>query len=156
MAFWATFVNAAFSYIGTEIVALTAAEAENPRRNVPKAIRRVFYRILLFYVGGVIVIGWLVAYNDPRLLGGTGTASSSPFVIAIVNAKIKALPSIINAVILISAFSAGNSDLYAASRTLYGLACVGQAPRLLRICTKGGLPIWSVAITGKFYSVVVQ
>jgi len=147
LAFWATFINAAFSFLGTEIVALAAAEAENPRRNVPKAIRRVFYRILLFYIGGVIVIGWLVAYNDPRLLGGTGTAASSPFVIAISNAQIKALPSIVNAVILISAFSAGNSDLYAASRTLYGLACVGQAPRFLRYCTKGGLPVWCVLIT---------
>jgi amino acid transporter len=147
LAFWATFINAAFSYLGTEIVALAAAEAENPRRNVPKAIRRVFYRIVMFYVGGVIVIGWLVPYNSPNLLGGTGTATSSPFVIAIVNAKIKALPSIVNAVILVSAFSAGNSDLYAASRTLYGLACSGQAPRFLRYCTKGGLPVWCVAIT---------
>ncbi|TDL19138.1 amino acid permease [Rickenella mellea] len=147
LAFWATFINAAFSFLGTEIVALAAAEAENPRRNVPKAIRRVFYRILLFYIGGVIVIGWLVAYNDPRLLGGTGTASSSPFVIAIKNANIKALPSIVNSVILVSAFSAGNSDLYASSRTLYGLAVIGQAPRFIRKCTKGGLPIWAVLIT---------
>jgi len=113
---------------------------------VPKAIRRVFYRILLFYVGGVIVIGWLVPYNDKRLLGAS-TAASSPFVIAIKNANIKALPSIINAVILVSAFSAGNSDLYASSRTLYGLACAGQAPRFLRKCTKSGLPIWCVFIT---------
>jgi len=146
LAFWATFINAAFSFLGTEIVALAAGEAENPRRNVPKAIRRVFYRILLFYVGGVIVIGWLVPYNDSRLLGAS-TAASSPFVIAIENAKIKALPSIINAVILVSAFSAGNSDLYAASRTLYGLACAGQAPRFLRKCTKKGLPVWCVFIT---------
>lgn len=150
LAFWATFVNAAFSFLGTEIVALAAAEAENPRRNVPKAIRRVFYRILLFYIGGVIVIGWLVPYTDTRLLSTSGTASASPFVIAINNAQIKALPSIINAVILISAFSAGNSDLYAASRTLYGLACSGQAPRFLRKCTKNGLPVWCVAITCKF------
>lgn len=149
LAFWATFVNAAFSFLGTEIVSLAAAEAENPRRNVPKAIRRVFYRILLFYVGGVIVIGWLVPYTDPRLLSATGNASASPFVIAIANAKIKSLPSIINAVILVSAFSAGNSDLYASSRTLYGLACSGQAPRFLRKCTKGGLPIWCVGITCK-------
>jgi len=145
-AFWATFLNSAFSFLGTEIVAIAAAEVENPRRNVPRAIRRVFYRILLFYVGGVIVIGWLVPYNDSRLLGASGTASS-PFVIAVQNAQIKALPSIINAVVLTSAFSAGNSVLYASSRTLYGLACAGQAPRFLRKCTKEGLPIWCVFIT---------
>jgi yeast amino acid transporter len=146
LAFWATFINAAFSYLGIEIVALAAAEAENPRRNVPRAVRRVFYRILLFYVGGVVIIGLLVPYHDSRLLGAS-TAASSPFVIAIENAKIKILPSIINTAILTSAFSAGNSLVYAASRILYGLACTGQAPGFLRICTKNGLPFWSVFIT---------
>jgi amino acid transporter len=139
--------------LGVEIVALAAAEVENPRRNMPKAIGRVFYRILFFYVGGVIFIGWLVPYNDPRLLGAP-TGASSPFVIAIENAKIKALPSIINAVILTSAFSAGNSVLYASSRTLYGLACAGQAPHFLRKCTRKGLPIWCVFITCQIQSVL--
>lgn len=148
-AFWATFVNASFSYLGTEIVALAAAEVRNPRRNMPTAIRGVFCRILLFYVGGVIVIGWLVPYDNPKLLGGGSNTSSSPFVIAINNAKIKALPSIINAVFLSSAFSAGNSVLYASSRTLYGLACINQAPRFLRKCTKEGLPVWCVFVTCK-------
>jgi len=133
-------------FLGIEIVAIAAAEVENPRRNVPKAIHRVFYRILFLYIGGVIVIGWLVPHNDPKLVA-TSTASSSPFVIAINHAKIKSLPSLINAVILISAFSSGNSDLYASSRTLYGLACAGQAPRFLRKCTREGLPFWCVFVT---------
>jgi amino acid transporter len=68
LAFWTTLVQAAFSYLGTEIVCLTAGEAENPRRNVPKAIRRVFYRILVFYVVGVFVIGITVDPNNPNLL----------------------------------------------------------------------------------------
>jgi yeast amino acid transporter len=136
-------------------VAIAAAEVENPRRNVPKAIQRVFYRILFLYVGGVIVIGLLVPHNDPKLLGAS-TATSSPYVIAIKTAKIKSLPSIINAVILVSAFSSGNSDLYASSRTLYGLACAGQAPPFLRKCTREGLPIWCVAITCKIQSVLLQ
>lgn len=151
MSFWSVFVQAAFSYIGTEIVAVTVGEAENPRRNVPKAIRRVFWRILLFYVLGIFIIGLLVPYNSNELLNNSGSdASASPFVIAIKTAGIKGLPSIINAVILISAWSAGNSDLYTSSRTLYALALGDQAPRFLRKCTKGGLPIWSVVITGLF------
>jgi len=89
----------------------------------------------------------LVPFDNPRLLGASGTAASSPFVIAIQNAKIKVLPSIINAVILSSAFSAGNSVLYASSRSLYGLACVGQAPSFLRKCTNNGLPVWCVFVT---------
>ncbi|KAG9120708.1 hypothetical protein FRC07_003687 [Ceratobasidium sp. 392] len=151
LAFWNVFVQAAFSFLGTEIVAVTVGEAENPRRNVPKAIRRVFWRILLFYVLAIFIIGLLVPYNSDELLNNSGDdASASPFVIAIKTAGIKGLPSVINAVILISAWSAGNSDLYASSRTLYALALEHKAPAFLRYCTKGGLPVWCVLITGLF------
>jgi len=91
-----------------------------------------------------------VPYTDPRLLSDTGNASASPFVIAIDNAGIKALPSIVNAVLLISAWSAGNSDMYAASRTLYALALQDQLPKIFKRCTKRGLPIWCVVATGLF------
>ncbi|EGF98367.1 uncharacterized protein MELLADRAFT_51018 [Melampsora larici-populina 98AG31] len=150
LSFWSVFVQAAFSYQGTEIVALTAGEAANPRQTVPKAINRVFYRILMFYIGGVTVIGLLVPYNSPGLLGGTGDATSSPFVIAINNAGIKVLPDIVNAIILTSAYSAGNSDLYAGSRILYGLSVDRMAPKIFRRCTKGGLPLYSLIITSLF------
>lgn len=105
-----------------------------------------------FCSGGIFVISVLVPYDEPRLLSaeGAGTATASPFVIAIQNAGIKALPSIVNAVILLAAWSAGNSDLYAASRTFYALALDGQVPRIFRRCTKKGLPIWCVLITGAF------
>ena len=85
--------------------------------------------------------------TNVNLLGGSYNATASPFVIAITDAGIPALPSIINAVVLISAFSAGNSDLYASSRTLYGLALDRKAPRWFRYCTKRGIPIWSLAMT---------
>ncbi|KAG8744203.1 hypothetical protein FRC12_014864 [Ceratobasidium sp. 428] len=151
LAFWGVFIQAAFSFIGTEIIAVTVGEAENPQRNVPKAIRRVFWRILIFYVIGIFIIGLLVPYNSEQLLNNSGNnASASPFVIAIKTAGIKGLPSVINAVILISAWSAGNSDLYASSRTLYALALAGQAPAFLKKCTKGGLPVWSVFVTALF------
>ncbi len=150
LAFWDVFVQAAFSFIGTEIIATTLGEAQNPRKTVPRAIKRVFYRLLVFYVGGIFIISVLVPSDDPDLLNGSGTATQSPFVIAIVNAGIPALPSIANAVFLISAWSAGNSDLYAASRTFYALALQGQMPNIFRRCTKRGLPIWCVCITGTF------
>lgn len=153
LAFWSVFVQAAFSFIGTEILATTLGEAENPRVTVPKAIKRVFWRLVMFYVIGIFFISVLVPYNDDRLLTGTSDASASPFVIAIENAGIKVLPSIVNAVILIAAWSAGNSDLYAASRTLYALAIEGKMPNvfgkdIFRYCTKNGLPLWSVIVTG--------
>ncbi|CAE6413013.1 unnamed protein product [Rhizoctonia solani] len=151
LAFWNVFVQAAFSFIGTEIVAVTVGEAENPRRNVPKAIRRVFWRIIIFYVVGILIIGLNVPFNSPDLINNSGgTASASPWVIAIRTAGIKGLPSVINAIILVSAWSAGNSDLYASSRTLYALAIEGQLPGFLKRCTKDGLPIWAVFITALF------
>ncbi|GAA5892923.1 hypothetical protein JCM6882_006895 [Rhodosporidiobolus microsporus] len=146
LAFWSTLTQGAFSYLGTEIVALTAGEAQNPRRNMPKAIRRVFFRIAFFYVIGTFVMGLIVSPNDPNLTNADGV-NASPWVIAINNAGIEALPSIVNAAVLLSAFSAGNSDLYASSRTLYGLACDGKAPAIFRRCTKSGLPIWCLVAT---------
>ncbi|PWN47723.1 amino acid permease [Violaceomyces palustris] len=150
LSFWNVFVQAAFSFSGTEIIGIAVGEVENPRKNVPKAIKRVFWRILIFYILAIFAIGLVVPYNDPRLLGSGNDASASPFVIAISNAGIKVLPDIINAVLLITTWSAANSDLYASSRTLYGLALDHKAPKLLRRCTKGGLPIWSVAATSLF------
>ncbi|KAL9621944.1 MAG: hypothetical protein Q9160_003606 [Pyrenula sp. 1 TL-2023] len=113
---FSTLVNAAFSYGGVEMVAVAAGEAENPRKNIPKAARRVFWRILFFYVLGSLAIGVLVPFNDPHLLSAqeakAAGAAASPWVIAIQRAGIKALPSIINAVILTSASSSANAFLY--------------------------------------------
>ncbi|KAF3923428.1 hypothetical protein ABW21_db0206792 [Orbilia brochopaga] len=146
-----TLVNAAFSYGGVEMVAVAAGEAENPRKNIPKAVRRVFWRILFFYVLGTLAIGVLVPYNDPNLLAaqdsGAPGAAQSPWVIAIDRAGIKGLPHIINAVILTSASSSGNAFLYTGSRYLFAMAQIGQAPRFLLKCTKRGVPIWCVLIT---------
>ena len=127
-----------------------ASETENPRRNISKAVRRVFWRIVIFYILGIMITGMLVPYDDPNLLNGTGTAAQSPYVIAIRRAGIHTLPSIINAAIFTSAFSAGNSILFCASRILYGLSIRGQAPRIFSYCTKNGLPIVAVLATVGF------
>jgi len=111
LGFWSVFIQAAYSFLGTETVALAAAETENPKRTVPRAIKGVFSRVLLFYVASAFIIGIVVPFNDPHLLGGTGDASSSPFVIAINRAKIKVLPDLINAVVLVSAYSATSSEV---------------------------------------------
>lgn len=144
-------VNAAFSYGGVEMVAVAAGEAENPRKNIPKAVRRVFWRILFFYVLGSLAIGVLVASDDESLLkaqkDGAAGAAASPWVIGIQNAGVKVLPSIINAVILTSASSSANAFLYTGSRYLFALAQNKQAPRFLLRCSKSGVPYWCVLIT---------
>lgn len=151
LGLFSVLVNAAFSYSGVEVVAVAAGEAENPRKNIPKAVRRVFWRILLFYVLGSLAIGVLVASNDKNLLGaqasGAPGAARSPFVIGIQNAGIPVLPSIINAVILTSASSSANAFLYVGSRYLFALAQNKHAPQFLLRCSKSGVPYICVAIT---------
>jgi len=151
LGLFSVLVNAAFSYGGVELVAVAAGEAENPRKNIPKAVRRVFWRILFFYVLGSLAIGVLVASNDPHLLKaqaeGAAGAARSPWVIGIQNAGIPVLPSIINAVILTSASSSANAFLYTGSRYLFALAQNKQAPRFLLRCSKAGVPYYCVGIT---------
>ncbi|KAG0145568.1 hypothetical protein CROQUDRAFT_564078 [Cronartium quercuum f. sp. fusiforme G11] len=147
LAFWTVFIQASYSFLGTEMVAITAGEAANPRKTVPKAVTRVFYRILVFYVGSTTVVGLLVPSNNPELLGGSGDATSSPFVIAMKGAGIRLLPDLINVVILVSAFSAGSSKIYGGSRVLFGLAKDGMAPRIFGRCTKSGLPVYALILT---------
>ncbi|KDQ61931.1 hypothetical protein JAAARDRAFT_526914 [Jaapia argillacea MUCL 33604] len=150
LGFLSVIVQAAFSFQGMELVAVAASETSSPRRNIAKAVRRVFYRIVIFYILGVLVTGMLVPYNDTDLLQATGNAAQSPYVIAMTRAGIKTLPSIVNAAIFTSAFSAGNSFLFCASRVLYGLSLRGQAPKFFTYCTKGGLPIYSVLFCSLF------
>lgn len=136
LGLFSTLVNAAFSYGGVEMVAVAAGEAEDPRRNIPKAVRRVFWRILFFYVLGSLAIGVLLPYTEERLLSEDPGAAASPWVIAVYRASVPVLPSIINAVILTSATSSANAFLYTGSRYLYALAQNGQAPRFLLKCSK--------------------
>ncbi len=141
-------MNAGFAYAGIEMIAVAAGETEDPRRNIPKAVNRLFWRILLFYVLGALAVGVLVPYTDDQLLNGGAGVASSPWVIGIERAGISVLPSIINAVVLISAASSGNALLYSGSRYLFALAEGGQAPKFLLKCTKRGVPIYCVVATG--------
>lgn len=90
------FVTAAFAFAGTELVGLAAAETANPRKSLPTAIKQVFWRITMFYVVSLVLVGLLVNANDDRLVNGSSTvdARASPFVIAIVDAGITGLPSV--------------------------------------------------------------
>ncbi|WWC96603.1 hypothetical protein V866_003472 [Kwoniella sp. B9012] len=152
LGFFTNLLQAAGSFAGIESIAVAAAEVKNPRVALTKAIKRLFWRITIFYILLIFVVGLLVPYNDSSLLQSTGTAASSPFVIAFQRAGIKALPSIINAAVLTSAFSAGSSLMYSVSRMLYGLSLRGYAPRILARTTKKGLPIVSLSFVTLFYA----
>ncbi|KAK3934496.1 amino-acid permease inda1 [Diplogelasinospora grovesii] len=142
------FVTSAFAFAGTELVGLAAAETANPRKSLPAAIKQVFWRISLFYIASLTLVGLLVPYDDPRLLGATSIAdaSASPFVIAIESAGASVLPSIMNGVILVSVISVGNSAVFGSSRTLAALAEQGQAPRALAYVDRRGRPLVAILV----------
>ncbi|KAG2352824.1 amino acid permease/ SLC12A domain-containing protein [Suillus spraguei] len=150
LGIWSVITQAGFAYQGIEIVAVAASETENPRRNIAKAIRRVFYRILIFYILGVFIAGLIVPSNNEDLLTSTGSSAESPFVIAMQISGIKVLPAVVNAGFITSAFSAANSFLFCSSRILYGLALRKQAPQFFAICTKKGVPIVAVLCSCAF------
>ncbi len=144
----AVFMVAGFSFQGTELVGVAAGEAENPEKTVPRAIRTIFWRILLFYIGAIAVIGFLIPYTDPNLLqAGISDVSVSPFTLVFDRAGIAAAAAIMNAVILTSVLSAGNSGLYASTRMLYSMAWKGQAPALLRRTSNRGVPVPALVVT---------
>jgi len=150
--FCSVFVTAAFAFAGTELVGLAAAETANPRKSLPTAIKQVFWRIFLFYIVSLVLVGLLVPWNEPRLLNATNIAdaSASPFVIAIESAGATALPSIMNGVILVSVISVGNSSVFGSSRTLAALAEQGQAPRFLAYVDKQGRPLVAIVVASLF------
>ncbi|KAH8809416.1 putative arginine transporter [Xylogone sp. PMI_703] len=147
VGFWSVLIQAGFSYQGTELVGIAAGETENPRKNVPSAIRKTFYRILFFFIFSVFFIGLLVPYTNDDLLSSASDASASPFVIAAKLAGVKVLPGFINAILLFVVLSAANSNVYSGSRILTGLAADGSAPSIFKITSAKGVPYFAVTFT---------
>ncbi|KAF4625282.1 hypothetical protein G7Y89_g12884 [Cudoniella acicularis] len=150
MGFYTTFSNAVYAYSGIEGISIAAAETQSPRRNVPIAAKRIFWRVTIFYVLSIFFVGLIVPSNDKDLLRSTGTAAQSPFVIAATRAGIKVVPSIINFVVLTSAWSSGNSGLLGGARTLYGMAREGHAPKIFLRCNRMGIPYVAVGFISLF------
>jgi amino acid transporter len=146
LGFWAVMNNAVYSFAGVESLSVAAAETKSPRQNIPKACKRVFARVSIMYLLSVLIVGMLVPSNDPSLDDESGTAAQSPFVTAATRAGISVVPSIINAVVLTSAWSAANQSLLAGTRILYGLAIQKQAPKIFLRTTKWGIPFVCVIL----------
>ncbi|MDU7731404.1 MAG: amino acid permease [Actinomyces sp.] len=159
--FWGimgVFMIAGFSFQGTEMIGIAAGETEDPEKNVPRATRAVFFRILLFYIGAILVIAFLIPYTDPSLLQGasaddstaqgfTEAVTKSPFTLLFERAGIAGAAGVMNAVILTSILSAGNSGVYVATRMLYSMAKERKAPRLFGRVTSHGVPLAALAAT---------
>lgn len=142
------FMIAGFSFQGTELLGIVAGESKQPEKHVPKAVRQIFWRILLFYVLTIAVIGLVIPYTHPNLISGNiEDVAVSPFTLVFERAGIAFAASIINAVILTSVLSAGNSGMYAATRLLWTMANEGKAPKFLTKLNKQGIPVYALYLT---------
>ncbi|KAI9271489.1 amino acid permease/ SLC12A domain-containing protein [Phascolomyces articulosus] len=143
-------LSAGFSFQGTEVVGVTAGEAKNPTKTIPRAIRNTFYRIVFFYICTIFLIGLCIPYNDARLSAGDDSTTAS-FTLVFELAGINGGAHFVNTIILLSVLSAANSSLYTTARTLLGLARDGNAPAFLGKVNRYGSPWAAVcfsSITG--------
>ncbi|OTB00946.1 hypothetical protein M426DRAFT_266716 [Hypoxylon sp. CI-4A] len=148
---------ASFAAVGPEFVGMLSAEVKHPRTYLKTAFKIVYGRIVVFFIGGALAVGILVPYNDPTLNavyrngdGHSGSAAASPYIIAMKNMNVQVLPHIVTALIASTIFSAGNTYVYCATRSLHGLALEGRAPGFLKKCTKKGVPIYCFGIVMVF------
>ncbi|KAK3620060.1 hypothetical protein LTR56_023643 [Elasticomyces elasticus] len=144
--FCGVFTTAAFAYTGTELTGLAAAETADPKKEIPKASKQVVWRIAIFYIVNLALVGLVLPANSPLYDTPGATSRHSPFVLAIQLAGIKVLPSIFNAVILIAVMSVANSCTFGSTRTLQALAANGMGPKIAAYVDKKGRPLTVVGL----------
>ena len=137
-----------FSFGGLELIGITAAEASEPHTTIPKAVNQVVYRILLFYIGSLVVLLALYPWIDVQ-------ANSSPFVMIFHELDSNLVASALNFVILVASLSVYNSGVYSNSRMLFGLSVQGNAPSFLTRVSRRGVPVNSLILSGAITSLVV-
>ncbi|MCR1567309.1 MULTISPECIES: proline-specific permease ProY [Mixta] len=128
-----------FAYGGIEIIGITAGEAEDPEKSIPRAINSVPWRILVFYVGTLFVIMSIYPWNQVGTQG-------SPFVLTFQHLGIAAAASILNFVVLTASLSAINSDVFGVGRMLHGMAQQGHAPKMFMKVSDRGIPWVTVVV----------
>lgn len=146
--FCTTFAAGAFSLGGSEFISLSAAEVKNPTRAIKSASKFTWFKVTVLFLGSLCMIGLLVPSNDPHLLNsGSAATSASPYVLAASLHGIKVLPSIINAVILISVTSVGTAAFYSTCRLLHSLAEQGLAPKWFDYVDRKGRPLRAMIVS---------
>ncbi|KAH7127901.1 amino acid permease/ SLC12A domain-containing protein [Dactylonectria estremocensis] len=143
-------VLAAVMYSGTEAVAITGGESRNPKKDIPRAMKQTFWRILIVYVGMVFFTGLIVPWNSEALLNASSKSASSPFTVALNTAGWSGAGHLINAIIIFTLLSSINSAIYIGSRCIFAQAKVGRAPAFLAKTTSNGTPLNAVVFTNLF------
>ncbi|EPC82797.1 Lysine-specific permease [Lacticaseibacillus paracasei subsp. paracasei CNCM I-4649] len=144
----AVFVVAGFSFQGTELIGITAGESATPETSIPKAIKQVFWRILLFYILSIAIIAAIIPYTSPNLLGASvDQVAISPFTLVFDRIGLAGAASVMNAVILTSVLSSANSGMYASTRMLWAMGGSGFAPRVFQKTNNRGIPVAALLLT---------
>lgn len=143
-------VLAAVMYSGTEAVAITGGESRNPKRDIPKALKQTYWRILIIFVGMVFFTGLIVPSNSEQLLNPESRTASSPFTVALNIAGWDDAGNLINAIIVVTVLSSINSAIYMGSRSIFAQARAGRAPRFLAWTSKSGIPVNAIVFTNLF------
>ncbi|WP_445116196.1 amino acid permease [Acinetobacter sp. WZC-1] len=143
---FATMLIVNFAFSGTELIGVAAGETKDPAQNIPKAINAAIWRLLIFFVGTIIVISALLPYQQAGLNADHGI-SNSPFVTVFSYIGIPHAEDIIRFVIITALLSAANSGLYAASRMMYSLSVKKQLPQLFSRLSKSGTPFIAIIVT---------
>ncbi len=144
-AVFGAFIVAGFSFQGTELIGIAAGESQEPHKTIPKAVKQVFWRILLFFILSIFIISLLVPYGSEQL--ATSSVEMSPFTLVFKHLGITFAASLMNAVILTAILSAGNSGMYAATRMLWYLAKKGHIPAVFAKVSKRGVPLYALMAT---------
>ena len=131
-------VNFAFS--GTELIGITAGEAENPQKAIPEAIRTTLWRLIIFFIGSIVVMAALIPYH-------TAGVTQSPFVYVLDLIHVPFAANIINFVVLTAIISAAKSGLYASTRMLWSLGNEGTIPKAFTKTNKRGIPVLSLVVS---------
>jgi lysine-specific permease len=148
IGFLSVFMIAGFAFQGTEIFGITAGEMKNPKTSVPKAVKTIFWRILLFYIASMLAISVIIPYTNPSLLNSNiQNVALSPFTMIFKTTGFRFITSIINVVILTAVLSACNSSVYTGTRMLWHISNEGNAPRFLSMTNKKGVPMLALLAT---------
>lgn len=144
------FLLSGFAFQGTELIGVAAGEAKDPQRSIPRAVKQIFWRILLFYIVVMMIISLAIPYTDPRLLNSNSAVALSPFTIIFSMAGFHYITSIMNVIMLMAFLSACNSDMYSSTRILWNLSVRGSAPKILSTVNRAGTPIAALLVTAAF------
>jgi yeast amino acid transporter len=145
--FGQTFLLAARFYSGAEMLAVTAGESVNPKRDLPRAIKQTFWRIVIVFIGMMFFSSIIVSSNSPQLLSAKTKSGRSPFTIALIEAGWPGAGHLINVFIITALLSSVNSCLYICSRAIVSLAKLGRAPAFLGKTSRNGVPVYAVILS---------